>query len=48
MAGLGNDCLWLQICKISHVQGVVSQPFDFSTQLLESILLAQKIALKYQ
>jgi hypothetical protein len=33
---------------MSHVQGVVSQLFDFSKQFSESIFTAQKFALKYQ
>ena len=36
------------IYLIPHVQGVVSQAFDFSRQFLESILPAQKFVLKYQ
>jgi hypothetical protein len=35
-------------CHKTHVQGVVSQPFDFSKQFSERYLPAQKIALKYQ
>jgi hypothetical protein len=40
--------MFVDLVGSTHVQGVISQAFDFSKQFLESIPPTQKFALKYQ
>ena len=47
-SGRETRLLVIRFDRMTHVQGVASQPFDLSKQFSESILPAQKFALKYQ